>query len=147
MVDQTSNFRFNKREIDKVFEVITSVDIRLKEYFDKYLFEEYKNDFTSRLYYLDIAEISRFIVDKTKSQQNLFLRDLFIQIEQILLNCDTEVEDLIIVGLFEGIQNIGGFEIDYYFGFDKWLLPISKIKWDGLIDSWEGADWRTKKLK
>ena len=147
MINQTSKATFNKLEIDKIFEVIVSVDIRLKEHFDKYLFEEYKNDFTPRLYYLDIGEISRFIVDKTRSHQDSFLKTLFIQIEQILLNCDTEVENLIIVGLFESIQNIGGSQIDYYYGFDNWLLPISKTKWDSLIDSWEGADWRNKKIK
>ena len=147
MIHQTSNTTFNKLEIDKVFEAITSIDIQLKEYFDNYVFEEYKDDLTSRLYYCDISEISRFIVDKIKSKEYYFLKDLFIKVEQILANCDTEIENLIVVGLFEGIQNIGGSEIDYYFGFDYWLLPLSKIKRDNLIDSWEGTNWRNKNLK
>jgi hypothetical protein len=75
------------------------------------------------------------------------MNELVTKVEQILTNCDTEIESLIIVGLFEGIQNIGGSEIDYYFGFDNWLLPLSKIKWDNLIDSWEGTDWKNKNLK
>ena len=127
--------------------MIVSVDIQLKKYFDEYLFEEYKNDFTSRLDYCDMAEISRFIVDRVRSKQDYFLKDLFVKVEQILLSCDTTVEELIVVGLFEGIQNIGGSEIDYYSGFDKWLLPTSKLKWDRLIDTWEGSDWRNKKIK
>jgi hypothetical protein len=145
MISQASNTTFNKKEIDSVFELITSTDSQLKEYFDKYLFEEYSNDFSPRLPYLDISEISRFIVDKIKSKQPDFLSDLFIKVEQILSDCDKEVEDLIVVGLFEGIQNTGGSEIDYYRGFDKWLLPLSKVKWDNLIDTWEGTNWRERK--
>jgi hypothetical protein len=147
VINQASNAIFNKLEIDKVFEAITSIDVQLKEHFDNYVFEEYKNETDSRLYYVDISKISRFIVDKIKSKQYYFLKDLFIKVEQILANCDTEIENLIVVGLFEGIQNIGGSAIDYYFGFDKWLLPISKTKWDNLIDSWEGTDWRNNNLK
>ena len=146
-MNQTPKHVFNKLEINKVFEAITSADIQLKLYFDNYLFEEYKNDFTSRLYYRDISEISRFIVDKIKSKEFYFLKDFFFKIEHILTDCDADVENLIVVGLFEGIQNIGGSEIDYYFGFDSWLLPTSKIKWDNLIDSWEGTNWRDNHSK
>jgi len=142
MISESSNTTFNKKEIDSVFSLITSTDNQLKEYFDKYLLEEYSNDVSSRLYYIDISEISRFIVNKIKSKQVDFVNDLFIKVEHILSDCDKEVEDLIVVGLFEGIQNTGGSEIDYYHGFDKWLLPISKVKWDNLIDTWEGTDWR-----
>jgi hypothetical protein len=147
MSHEISNPEFNGLEIDKVFETIVAVNVELKEHFDKYLIEEYEIEFSSRLAYLDMAEISRFIVNNIKSRQDHFLKDLFIKIEQILLNCDTEVENLIVVGLFEGIQNIGGIDIDYYSGFDKWLLPTSKLKWDRLIDTWEGPDWRNKKIK
>ena len=46
-----------------------------------------------------------------------------------------------IVGLIEGIQNIGGGQkINYWTGFDKWLKPTTKKHWDNLIYSWEGAD-------
>ncbi|HZY35036.1 MAG TPA: hypothetical protein VFE53_00215 [Mucilaginibacter sp.] len=139
----TQNTRYNILEEDKVFELIISADDELREYFNRYLFDEYNNDLSSRLNYLDIAEISRFIVDKIKSKQADFVKDLFIKVEQILSDCDENVEDLIVVGLFESIQNIGGGrKIDYYRGFDKWLLLISKTKWDNLIDLWEGTSWR-----
>jgi hypothetical protein len=146
MINQTSN-AFNKLEFTKVFDTIISVDIQLKTHFDNFLLEEYNNDFDSRLYYVDMGEISRFIVDKIKSKQSYFLKDLFIKVEQILADCDTEVNDLIVVGLFEGIQNTGGSEIDYYFCFDNWLLLLSEIKWDNLIDTWEGTNRRNKNLK
>lgn len=136
---------FNSLEINMVFDSLTSTDKSLKERFDIYITEEYKDQPVSRLYYLDMAEISQFIVEKVKLKQDKIIKDLFIQIEHVLKNCDSDVENIIVVGLLEGIQNIGGTEIDYYYGFDNWLLPISKIKWDGLIDFWEGIEWRDKK--
>jgi hypothetical protein len=97
---------------------------------------------SERLDYLDIAEIARFLVDKTKAGQTNFFHDFFKNVELVLSNCDSYVENLIVVGLFEGIQNIGGKDIDYYRGFDKWLRPISKQEWSNLIDNWEGHGWR-----
>lgn len=135
---------YTERHIDKVFETLTTADIDLNKHFDNYLFKEYRNDFTERLPYLDIAEIARFIVDKTKSGQTDFFLKVFNQVEQVLANCDKYIENLIVVGLFEGIQSIGGFDINYYKGFDTWLLPLSKQKWDNLIDTWEGQEWRNK---
>ena len=110
------------------------------------MFDEYKDNMSERLYYIDIAEISRYLVDKTKAGQPTFFHDFFNQVELILSNCDSYVNDLIVVGLFEGIQNICGNEIDYYRGFDKWLRPKSKQKWNELIDSWEGQDWRKNNI-
>ena len=52
------------------------------------------------------------------------------------------VQELIVIGLFEGIQNIGGSEIDYYRSFDKWLKNNSLKAWRELIDYWEKDDWR-----
>jgi hypothetical protein len=145
MTPQTFNIDFSQDHSDNVFAVLTSTDTELKEQFAKYLLDEYKGDMSERLYYLDIAEIARFLVDKTKAGQTRSFQGFFNQVELILCNCDSYVADLIGVGLFEGIQNIGGKDIDYYKGFDSWLKPVSKQKWNNLIDSWEGQDWRGKK--
>ena len=147
MINKTSNAIFNKLEINRVFELLTSVDNQLKTYFDNFLLEEYKYDFDERLHYVDIAEISRFIGDKIKSKQFFFLKEFFIKVEQILADCDAEVSNLIVLGLFESIQNTCGPEINYHADFNSWLLPISKTKWDDLIDSWEGTDWQNNNLK
>jgi hypothetical protein len=69
----------------------------------------------------------------------------FEKTEEILNHGDADVQNLIIVGLFEGIQNIGGGEIKYHSSFNKWLKPESKLMWDYLIDFWEGTDWRNSK--
>jgi hypothetical protein len=147
MTVQQPNIEFTKDQIDKVFMTLTSFDEALTQHFDSYLTEAYRHDLTERLDYLDIAEISRFIVDKFKAHQLDLFPTFFLQVETILTDCDTHVDNLMVVGLFESIQNIGGLDIDYHFGFDKWLQPVSKLKWDTLIDTWEGKDWRNKKAK
>jgi len=142
---QNQNIEFTRNHIDKVFKTLTSSDNELNQYFSDYLAVTYSDDLTEKLYYVDIAEISKFIVDKFKTGQIDFFSTFFSQVDIILTNCDTYIDELIVVGLFEGIQNICGLDIDYYFGFDKWLKPESKSKWDTLIDGWEGKTWRNRK--
>jgi hypothetical protein len=142
---QTSNIKFTQLNIDNVFETLISTDKVLKAMFDNYIKEEYKEGKDERLNYFDIGEISRYLIDRLKNGQTEKFDTFFDEVENILNNCDTEIENLIVIGLFEGIQNIGGPEINYYTSFNKWLKPLSKSKWDKLIDFWEGKDWRTKK--
>src|SRR4030095_3047587 len=95
-------------QTDKVFETLTSADKELENYFDNYLQHEYKGDNTERLDYIDIGVIARFIVDKLKVGQTQTFDSFFEKVEAILSSCDTYIEDLIVVGLFESIQNICG---------------------------------------
>jgi hypothetical protein len=127
MTRQTSNIQFAEDEIDKVFQTLTSADIALKNSFEDYLKEEYKGDDAARLDYFDIAEIGRQIVAKLKRGQTEDFQLFFDKVEEILQSCDSRIENLIVVGLFEGIQNIGGREINYYSDFDKWLKPTSNL--------------------
>lgn len=93
MTPQTSNIQFSETELDKLFATLTSVDKDLKSHFDKYLWEEYKGDLCERLSYLDIAEISRFLVDNKKSGQTYFFQNFFNQVEFILSNCDSAIDN------------------------------------------------------
>ena len=142
---QTSNIKFTQTNIDNVFETLISTDNVLKEVFDSYIKDEYKDNKDERLNYFDIAEISRHLIDRLKNRQTENFDIFFDAVENILNDCDTEIENLIVIGLFEGIQNKSGPEINYYTSFDKWLKPVSKAKWDKLIDFWEGKDWRKNK--
>ena len=144
MTQQTYNIQFVGLQTDKVFRTLTSADKELKIHFDDYLKEEYKDDISERLDYCDIGEIARFIVDKLKVGQTELFQSFFDNVESILSDCDTRVENLMVVGLFESIQNICGTEIDYHVIFKAWLGQLSKTKWDELIDNWEGKEWRSK---
>lgn len=139
-----ARFNYTENDIDDVINELISVDNSLKDYYTEFYKKEYTDCNPNRRFYSDIASISRYIVHCTKTRKINFFDKFFDKIEHIITHCDSEVENLLVVGLFEGIQNIGGREIDYYFGFDKWLKPTSKAKWDNLIDNWEGKYWRTR---
>jgi hypothetical protein len=135
---------FTGLQTDRVLNELVSVDKELNNNFKSYLHNEYKADKSKRLDYIDIGQIASFLVDKLKSQQTGFFQSFFDKVEIILESCDAAIENLIVVGLFESIQNICGTEIDYHYVFNSWLKKLSKTKWDDLIDSWEGKEWRSK---
>lgn len=145
MTNQQKKIIFTFQQIDIVFDALISIDPKLKISFSDYLANVYKGDNSKRLSYIDIGEIARYINNNLKVGQTQFFQTFFETVEHILKNCDSYIEDLIVVGLFESIQNISGSEINYQSGFDNWLQPLSKLKWDNLIDSWEGNEWRTSK--
>ncbi len=143
MTPPVSTSKFDRGNIDRVFSALVSVDEELKNYFNNYLRAEYDDSSSERVNYLDIAEISRFLIERIKTGQTFFFQDLFTQVEVIFSKCDSYVDELMVIGLFESIQNNCGHEgIDYHQGFNKWLSPVSKQKWDALIDFWEGKAWR-----
>ena len=135
------NIEFTEDQIEKLFEELISGNIELENLFKKYLEEKHPESGATN--YVDIGEISNYITSKIIIGETASLDLLFEKIENVLTSCDNYIENLIVVGLFEGIQNPG--KVEYYFGFDKWLKPISKTKWNNLIDFWEGEDWRNKK--
>jgi uncharacterized lipoprotein NlpE involved in copper resistance len=113
----------------------------LKADFNNYLLDSYGTvEVTDdRLTYPDIGNIAHFIIWKYKSNETNCFDRIFKSAEIILKKGDDNAQNLIIVGLFEGIQNVGGWhKVDYYKGFDKWLQPESKQSWDVLIEAWEG---------
>ena len=139
-----SKAQFIQTEIEKVFQKLVSPDIELKNFYETYLLEEYGTSSEDRISYYDIGRIADFIKEKYKLRQTQNFETIFNNIEDILQNCDQYVSELIVIGLFEDIQNICSTEINYYTGFDKWLKPVSKKSWDELIDFWEGKEWRNK---
>jgi len=133
----------NKNKIDQVdcLTILSNSCKELKADYNNYLLDSYKTlEYTNeRLAYVDIANIARFIIWKFKSNESDCFDRIFETVEVILKKGDKDTQNLIVVGLFEGIQNIGGWhKVDYYKGFDKWLRPKSKKTWEDLINSWEG---------
>ncbi|MCF2875188.1 MULTISPECIES: hypothetical protein [unclassified Tenacibaculum] len=132
---------FQESEVELVFQKLISDWNELTDFYNKEVKFNYK-DPSDRLAYSDIADISRFIVDKKKSGQTENFENFFKNVEELMIFGDDYVKNLIVVGLFEGIQNIGGSEIDYYKSFDKWLKKNSLKAWRDLINSWEDLDWK-----
>lgn len=132
-----AEIKYQQSDIEKVFQKLISNWDELIDFYNA----EVKSE-CDRLNYIDIAEISRFIVIKKKAGQTEHFEHFFTNVEEIMIHGEHYVQELIVIGLFEGIQNIGGSEIDYYRSFDKWLKSNSLKAWRELIDSWEGTDWK-----
>ncbi len=133
--------KYYESDIEKVFQKLISDWSELTEFYNKEVKFDY-DDPNDRLAYIDIGDISRFIVEKKNSGQTEKFEHFFENVEEIMIHGEHYVQELIVIGLFEGIQNIGGSEIDYYRSFDKWLKNNSLKAWRELIDFWEKDDWR-----
>lgn len=133
--------KYHESEIEQVFQRLISDWNELTDFYNKEVKFDY-DDPNERLVYIDIGDISRFIVEKKRLGQTENFDTFFENVEEIMILGDDYVKNLIVVGLFEGIQNIGGSEIDYYQSFDKWLKSSSLKAWRDLIDSWEGTNWK-----
>jgi hypothetical protein len=138
---KTPKIKYYHSDIEKVFQKLISNWNELTDFYNSEIKFDYE-DPDDRLVYFDIGKISEFIVDKKKSGDTENFKNFFENVEDIMIHGELLVQELIIIGLFEGIQNIGGSEIDYYHSFDKWLKRNSLKAWGELIDFWEKDDWR-----
>ena len=132
---------YHQSDIEKVFLKLISNWNEVTDFYNTEVKFDY-DDPNDRLAYVDIGDISRFIVEKKKAEQTEKFEIFFENAEEIMIYGEPYVQELIVIGLFEGIQNIGGSEIDYYRSFDKWLKPNSLKAWRELIDFWEKEDWK-----
>ena len=133
--------KYHQSDIEKVFQKLISNWNELTDFYNSEVKFDY-DDPNDRIAYVDIGDISRFIVEKKKAKQTDKFDIFFENVEEIMIYGEHYVQELIVIGLFEGIQNIGGSEIDYYRSFDKWLKPNSLKAWRELIDFWEKDDWK-----
>lgn len=136
-----TEIKYSKSDIEKVFEKLILGWDELTEFYNKEVVFNY-DDPKDRIDYIDIADISRFIVEKKKLEQTEKFEQFFENVEEIMIHGEHYVQELIVIGLFEGIQNTGGLEIDCYRSFDKWLKNNALKAWCELIDFWEKDDWR-----
>lgn len=79
--------------------MLLSANQNMHEAFYKYLEEEY-NDNSERLYYVDIGEIARHLVIDFKKGETSYFNLFFEKVEAMLQSCDSEVETLLVIGLF-----------------------------------------------
>jgi hypothetical protein len=142
MISSGKNFTFGNHNIEMIFKKIVSGDPEFKIYYDTYLLEEYQIEGEERIYYYDIGITGNYIGEQYNKGNTANFPQLFECIECVLADCDKYIEELIVIGLFESIQNSS--DTNFYTGFDKWLKPLSKKAWNDLIDFWEGTNKRKK---
>ncbi len=112
-------------------------------HWDNYIKETYNDGKEERSDYIDVCEINQFVFDKLNKKDFNNFDEFFSRVETILIECDEFTENLIVVGLLEGLQNQCGDDFDYHTGFDQWLKPKTKKAWDEIIHFWESDE--TKK--
>ena len=84
----------------------------------------------SLLWYVAMSELAPYVVDNYANGTTEGFADLFVAIESFLDKPDTELENLIAVGLFEDIQNIASHRRFGAVPFRQWLGPRSHVVWD-----------------
>lgn len=94
--------KFYESDIEKVFQKLVSNWTELTNFYHEEVKFEY-DDPNERLPYVDIGDISRFIVEKKKSGQTEQFELFFEQVEELLIHGEPYVQELIVIGLFEGI--------------------------------------------
>ncbi|MCF6442963.1 hypothetical protein L1077_26420 [Pseudoalteromonas luteoviolacea] len=87
--------------------------------------------------YNDINVVAHYLVEQYEQGQTSDFEAIFDVVESILVKAEDEVKTLIIVGLFEDVQNIASHKAFSYEPFEKWLGPISRKYWQDICVFWE----------
>jgi predicted helicase len=123
-------------------ELLVNSSKDIKADYLNYMMDEHKTiepDRNDRLSYMEAGHLGHYIIWKLKKNDTKDFDSIFENAEVVITKGTESAQDLLVVGFFEGIQNVGGWhKVDYYKGFDKWLRPNSKKAWDDLIEGWEG---------
>ncbi|UKB83216.1 hypothetical protein LF887_19705 [Chryseobacterium sp. MEBOG06] len=125
---------YNINQIETVFDLLVSDSPYLKKNWDEYYNKEYK-DSRERLLYFDMMAISAFVIELFQKKKSKDLQSFFDKVEIVLKDADSEVKNLILSGLIEGIQQICQYEnIDMRYEFNTWLSPLTQKNWDEITD-------------
>ena len=92
--------------------------------------------------YIGMAELGHYLVESYAAKTTQEFGPLFAAIERQLLAGDSELANLIVVGLFEVIQNVASHQPFGYEVFERWLGPESLVRWRD-IDQYmrQVAEW------
>lgn len=127
------NKKYNIQQLNQVHASLISASPFLKEKWFEYLENNYSGERQERLTYFDMMEISALVICLFQQKKSNELQLFFDHVEEILLDADEEVNNLMLAGLIEGIQQICRNEnIDMRCEFDQWLSPVTKKNWDEL---------------
>lgn len=101
-------------------------------------------------FYLGMAELAHYLVARYASGQTREFPALFHLVEEQFAENDAELENLIVVGLFEDVQNVASHREFGYQVFRKWLGPKSLAAWDEIdagtkmVAKWASAQSRPR---
>jgi len=130
-------------------DTITAMDLlastwpELQQKWNTYINRTYATE-KDRLVYIDICEITSFIIDKLLKDDTTDFSTFFTRVEKALNQGDESTQNLMVVGLIEGLQNMCADNYNYYTGFDQWLQPKTKKCWDEVIHFWESEESKRK---
>jgi hypothetical protein len=154
-VDTTGQEAINeegKTTVDEAITLIVNSNPELKAYWDNTIDEEYEGAYEeNRQDLIDIITVVDYIIEKYRSNDTSDLSTVFANIEEAFQNPSFDAKELIVTGIFEGLQNSCDMEqLDFRNGFDSWLGPKSKRAWEGLIylhDSNDPYEVKTERIK
>ena len=103
-------------------------------------FAEEDAESPERLNYLEISAAARWLAARARDGDESCLPAIFEVAERVLVDGTKSARDLIVVGLFEALQNhnvTGGVEWSLW---ERYLGPLSRDAWQALIDFWGGDE-------
>jgi hypothetical protein len=81
-------------------------------------------------WFVGMSELAHYVVESYANGVTVEFPNLFRTVEALLQNSDSEIENLIAVGLFEDIQNIASHRDFGAAPFRRLLGPRSLVIWD-----------------
>jgi hypothetical protein len=81
-------------------------------------------------WYMGMSELAHYVVESYANSTTVEFPNLFNTVEHLLQESDTEIENLIAVGLFEDIQSIASHRDFGATPFRGLLGPRSMVVWD-----------------
>ena len=92
-----------------------------------------------------MGELAHYIVETYEQGDTTKYLELFSSIESVLGDGEREVQNLVWVGLLEGIQNIASHRSFGADVFREWLGPKSLYAWDEIIRGMRKvAEWESQ---
>jgi hypothetical protein len=126
----------------EAFETIIATVPDFQPRYQKFLVHWHGEDIP---WYLAMGELAHYIVEAYEQGDTSRYQELFSAVERVLTSGDSEVQNLIVVGLLEDIQNIASHRSFGPDVFRGWLGPQSLIAWDELNRGWQKvAEWSSQ---
>jgi hypothetical protein len=99
-------------------------------------------------WYLAMGKLAHYIVESYEQGNTAQYQNLFSAVELVLQNGDSEIQNLIWVGLLEDIQNIASHRSFGPNVFRVWLRPQSLIAWDEVNRGMQKvAEWASQQRR